>query len=208
MTLLLLSRGEESEERSYPWQWETNVLWIFCKALKQRAQQKFTVQGGKEEKKPLFYYFWEVFLSCLVTVHNRAVLWASWAARSGCGRGTGHLPGQGRRGNHGTWPTPAPGAPAQPGSQRTSGDACLRDSRRLSLGALPARGLEKHKEPHCHPTQVSLSHQQSTKTGEQLQYLKPTDETKRKITCLYLYELGVYDKTQQVQTPAFCQVQH
>lgn len=111
------------------------------------------IHCAKEKKTPHITLFWEVFLFCLVTVHIRTVLWATWAARWGCGRATGHLPGQGRRDNHGTWPTPAPGAPAQPGSQRTSAEVCLRDSSTHSLGAATSKRVMKiQKEPQSsHP---------------------------------------------------------
>lgn len=72
---------------------------------------------------------------------------------------TGHLPRQGRRDNHGTWPTPAPGAPAQPGSQRTAGEACLRDSRRQSLGAATSKKVMKTQQTTLspHPGLISVA---------------------------------------------------
>lgn len=154
--LMTFLRGEEraaTPDNERPTFYESSAkLW-------NNKHRENSLYKGERTKNPTHItLFWEVFLFFLVTVHNRTVFWATWAARWGCGRATGHLPRQGRRDNHGTWPTRAPGAPAQPGSQRTSGEACLRDSRTQSLGAVNSKRVMKtQKEPHCHLTQASLS---------------------------------------------------
>lgn len=104
---------------------------------------KINCAKGKEKKKKAHIaWVWEVFLFCLVTLHTSTVFWATCAAGTGCERATGYLPMQGRRDSHGTWPTQAPRAPAQPDFQRTSGGSCLRDRRRHGLGGwLLVRGL-------------------------------------------------------------------
>lgn len=170
-------------------------------------------KGKGEKQKADITLFGEVFLFCLVTVHSRTVFWAAWAARSGCGRARGHLPRQGRRDNHGTWPTPAPGAPAQPGSQRTSGEACLRDSRRHSLGAGTSKRVMKTQGTTLISPRPHLSSNQLKQMNNRWTWSTLTRQKGKSLVCICMNWVFMI-KLSRYQTPAFfvlwqdSQVQH